>query len=114
MAEKAKKYCDEPGCGNVAWQHMKCWKHHPTHVAKREAKLAEAKPVSETIDESGSQQQSMAATDPVATDHEHHVVNLLELFKSKQAAELEAFSGKLSQLVNPIERLTFALQAVQI
>lgn len=34
------KVCDVDGCSAFQWKAGKCWRHHPEHVAKREAKAA--------------------------------------------------------------------------
>lgn len=39
------KLCDVDGCTAMDWRGGKCWKHHPTNVAKREAKAATVAPI---------------------------------------------------------------------
>lgn len=51
---------------------------------------------------------------PSETDHELHIVNLIEIFKQKQIADLETFIGKLSEIDDAYEKLKFTLDAVQV
>ena len=124
MPKVERKECNEPGCITKAWMGEFCWKHHPQHAENKKAacedkaeirqihKRAEVLAVEEACDKSAA--IKFESEQVRVSDHELHVINLIEVFKAKQAAELAAFSNQLSQLTEPYDKLMFTFKAVQI
>jgi excinuclease UvrABC ATPase subunit len=100
------------GCKAFSWKAGYCWKHHPDHVANKKAACADkqiirdihkaAEPVVTFTDD------QVRITEPKVSGHEIHCVNLIEVFKQKQAAELDVFICELSKLSDPVDKLMFA------
>lgn len=117
------KKCNEPDFSNINWKAGKCYRHHPENIAKKEAleirkiykESAEVKPLPVIIEcaDPGAGSSYEAKPLPVASDHEIHIVNLMNVFRQKQAAELDAFAARLGQITDPVEKLLFTLKAVQ-
>lgn len=49
---------------------------------------------------------------PAVTDSEIHIVNLIDVFKQKQAADLDVFICELSKQPDPYSKLMYAFQRV--
>lgn len=105
LSMTAKK-CSVQGCTRQAQISGKCKSHHngtPQRNIKSPAFVADV------VGESAP----VIAEVPVS-DHEIHVVNLVELFKAKQQEELEAFITTLSSLAaEPLKKLEYAYWQVR-
>lgn len=114
------KPCDEPGCNTLSWKSGKCWKHHPENIAKKSvaplvkpAVQAARDHVTEALFGEREAVKQVIESPPV-TEHEVHIVNLMDVFRQRQAAELVAFAEKIGAITDPVEKLLFTLKAVQI
>ena len=122
--------CKEEGCTTTSWKGGYYWKHHPENLWKKglvknlEKPVAPVAPVEiEELEEAAViesypdppvKTESTPEPDPPVTDHEVHIVNLIDVFKQKQAAELAAFTEKIGSFTDPYEKMMFTLKAVQI
>ena len=111
----------EEGCTTTSWKGGYCWKHHPENLFKKGLVKKSVAPVEiEELEEAAVIESypnppvKEIEPDPPVTDHEVHVVNLIDVFKQKQAAELAAFSNRLSEIKDPVAKLLFTYEAVQI
>jgi hypothetical protein len=121
MAINKNKPCIKvtEGCKALAWKQGYCWKHHPDHVANKKAACADKQAIRDihkaTVAEQIAEHEGweVIVAEPQVSDHEIHVINLLQVFKSKQAAELAIFANKLSQIEEPYDKLMFVYKEVQ-
>ena len=142
MATNKNKPCvkADDGCKALAWKQGYCWKHHPDHMANKKAACADkqatrdihkvdaAKTVevfTDVFTEAGwvkggtlytEPPPSPPVTEPLppVTDHESHIINLIDVFKAKQAAEFDMFCCELSKLTEPVDKLLYAYQVVKV
>lgn len=116
MGTKGKS-CIADGCTTASWKHGYCWKHHPDHAANKKYACADKQAIRDIHKAAVvtfTDDQVRVIEPVVASNHEIHVVNLIDVFKQKQAAELDVFICELSKLTEPVDKLLYAYQMVKI
>lgn len=99
-----KTVCNIRGCEKWAQIKGMCKTHYNKSLLQRTSALDDATERKEVVS------LTVCGTPlPAVSQHEKHIVNLLDMFKQKQAADLVNFAEKLSALKTPSEKLKFAL-----
>lgn len=99
MAKKAN-LCSVPGCEKYVQRAGKC----KAHLNGTDPRRSVPRPQNKSV-------QSDAPV-PVPSNHESHIVNLLELFKQKQQTDLEEFLENLGNIHDSKARLAYAFERV--
>ncbi len=106
------------GCKAHAWKQGFCWKHHPSHAKNKVDACADKQAIRDihkaAITGPALNEWEVGVIDHQVSDHEIHIVNLVDVFKQKQAAELDLFICELSKLAEPYDKLMFAYKAVNV
>lgn len=100
----AAKVCSVEGCVKRAQKAGKC-KAHLNGTTPRRTRNPFVMPVPKS-------DPVTVIVAPAVSSHELHIVNLLELFKQKQADEFDCFVKQLDGITEPMARLRFAYERV--
>ena len=100
------QWCKIDGCLKDVVAKGMCKTHYNRSLLDRDRATKEAEERQQVV-------ESTIPTDtPAVSQHERHVVNLMDMFKQKQESDLKVFAEKLSACKTAQEKLALALQFI--
>jgi hypothetical protein len=126
MATNKNKPCVKvaEGCKALAWKQGFCWKHHPDHVANKKAACVDKQEIRNIHKAAATPEQELIAdweviesTTRSASTYEVGTINLLQMFRQKREADLNAemqeLSDDLAALPEPFDQMILVMDRLR-